>query len=43
VQGVEVRITVDAQDLGLAIDHEMLLAVLQCSFDNPLNGSGSAA
>jgi hypothetical protein len=35
MQRVEIGIAVNAQDDRLAIDDEMLLSVLQCSFDNP--------
>lgn len=35
VEGIEIRVSIDAQDDRLAIDDEMLLAVLQSGFDNP--------
>jgi hypothetical protein len=35
MQGIEIRIAVNAQDDGLAVNHEMLLAVPQRSFNDP--------
>jgi hypothetical protein len=40
MQGIEIGISVNAQDNRLAIDYEMLLAVLQCSFDDPGEAAG---
>jgi hypothetical protein len=40
MQGIEIGISVNAQDDRLAIDYEMLLAVLQCSFDDPGEAAG---
>ena len=34
-QGIEIRDAIDAQDDGLAIDHKVLLPVLQRALDNP--------
>ena len=40
MQSVEIGIAINAKDDGLAIDDELLLAVLQRSFDDPGEAAG---
>ena len=40
VQGVEIRYAIDAEHNGLAVDDELLLAVLQRCLDDPGKAAG---